>query len=212
MPEELNAALPRAWIAKEVWEKARSYVKNFQKKMYMKDVSRNNLLIYVASNSKVLERKYILKDVDESAVRRYEATLMGTLPRGVRLENFSKLSSIGLSLCKVYVSKNPEAEVIACQANPLNLMCLGCPAFHHRGICAHVLAATHMHYACLQIEEEEKPKMYNLYYLCAKLYGETGERKQGRPKKPGSALEKDKEVNADKEDQLNQFRNNWWGA
>ena len=131
-------------------------------------------------------------------------------PRGTNIYNWPGIVKKCFALAKVYVSPGPVRQVLECEANPLNLMCLGCIGYHRRGICTHVLAATHIYYAQLRVPPEEKPRKHNLKYLCSKLYGKSGRKTNRRPWKAGGGLLRDNDPQADEEDQVNENRNKWW--
>lgn len=211
MPSKMNFELPIEWIPKEVYQAALKYVEDFDKLAYVEDDSQASLTMYFVSKSQIYEDTHALRFASVVSVTQFEATLRGELPRGVTWNNFKSLVKMALGLAKVYVSRNPLSQVMECEANPLNLMCLGCPAFQGKGICSHVIAATHIHYALLPAAEE-KPQQFNLFYLHAKLYGKTGKRSAHRSKNAPGALHVDPDNSADEDDELGRTRYNWWKA
>lgn len=216
MPEKMNFKLHLEWISKGTYEGALSYIQKYKKEMHIAESSEEKLQMYFVARGQLFTKTPMdlaqQKTITAGNVASFEATLEGRLPRGVTLQNFTGLVKAGLGIAKVYVSADPCAEVIECEANPLNLMCLGCVGYHHKGICSHVLAATHMHFALKKIPAEEKPFQHNLRYMCAKLYGKTGKRSNHRPKNPGGGLQVDPDSSADEEDQIAQARYDWWGS
>lgn len=216
MPDVMNFKLHLEWIPKGTYEGALSYIQKHRKEIHVVDSSEDNLLIYFVARGQIFTKEPMdfarQQTISAGNVASFEATLQGRLPRGVTLQNFNGLVKAGLGIAKVYVSPDPLAQVLECEANPLNLMCLGCTGYHHRGICSHVLAATHMHYALKKVAAEDKPFQHNLRYMCAKLYGKTGRRSKHRPTNPGRGLQVDPDSSADEEDQISQARYDWWGS
>ena len=71
---------------------------------------------------------------------RYESCRAGIKPKGVK--NFTQLAGICQAVYKVEMSVVPGA-CIQCTANPFKLLCC-CKMSRKIGICAHILAVTHM--------------------------------------------------------------------
>lgn len=208
MPSLMNFQLPIEWIPSELYEKALKYIEKRRTHIHAENITKEKLLMYFVSTSQLCAKKDRLKVVNAGAVRQFERTLAGEKPINCNWNDFEKISMIGLSLAKVYVSNDAAAEVLECAGNPLNLMCLGCIGYHQRGICAHVLAATHMHFRGLNVPNEQKPKQHNVRYMCAKLYGDSASRPNHRPSKAPGALQVDREVIVGA-DQINEARNVW---
>lgn len=211
MPEKMNFELHESWISKKVYEAALQYVIDRDKLVHVKDDSAEHLVMYFVSKTQFFDDCELTAATD-LAVSQFESTLLGEIPRGASGSNLKRVVRMSLGLAKVYVSPQPMAQVIECKANPLNLMCLGCPGFQGHGICSHVIAATHLYFARLPIPSEQKPYQFNLFYLQAKLYGKTGRRANHRPTLPPGGLHRDNDPSTtNQEDQISTLRHAWWG-
>lgn len=210
MPSTLNETCKTEWISSEIYEKANKYITEFDKTVHIKSEDANTLCMYFISRSQMVSEEKHEKKISPRLVRQFEATLAGNVPRGTSISNWQRIVKKSFALAKVYVALDPVRQVLECKANPLNLMCLGCIGYHQKGICTHVLAATHIYYAQLRVPEEEKPMQHNLKYMCSKLYGKTGRRPKRRPWNAAGGLQRDNDPHADEEDQVNANRHTWW--
>lgn len=209
MPAKLNLESHARWISSDAYKCALSYVRDEKKLVHIAHSSANELLMYFVCKKQMCKKEHEVKKVTTALVGQFEATLQGEIPSRVRINDFAEVARVGLSLSKVYVSPDKQAQVIPCEANPLFLMCLACPAYHARGICSHVLAATHLHFKYLNIPIESKPSSHNVRYMTAKLFGRDGKRCNHRPKNAPGGLHVDRDTHADEEDQINALRNQW---
>ena len=210
MPSTLNNKCQTEWISADIFERANKYITEFDKTVHIESEELDTLCMYFLSYSQMVEKEDQEKKVTPVLVSQFESTLAGVEPRGVAITNWPRIVKKCFALAKVYVSPDPVRQVLECEANPLDLMCLGCIGYHQKGICAHVLAATHIFYAQLRIPNDEKPSQHNLKYLCSKLYGKSGRRPNRRPTNPGGGMQRDNDPYADEEDQVNDNRNRWW--
>ena len=212
LPDKLNLTMKAEWIPHESYKNALHYLKHLDWYVHIEDHSAEDLEIYFVSHSQLAKKDNQVRRISQTVVRKFEATLRGEVPRGTNIKNFEKVTLAGLALAKVYVSEDPIAQCIECEMNLLNLKCLGCLGFQKLGMCSHVLAATHLHYAHLKIPASQKPAKHNIYYMLASLYGSRGgKRKAGRPLNMRGGLHREAELSDEEDDELSRTRDNWWG-
>ena len=212
--------LPLAWISKDSYKHALRILNNATRMVCVKTLTFGEVEVYVLSESQ--EKGNEMSSVGKgSRVRQYQRTLHGEGASNGRALTWEEARKYSFCMHRV-VQRTEEEQCCSCNVcpdgNPLDLKCTGCHYFQQVGVCAHILAATHLYYRNMRfVNAAELPansRQYNVRFQSATLYGSTGKRNSHRSTRDKGGLHRDMDNNnggnsSDEDQDTNVYRNTW---
>ena len=212
--------LPLEWISKDSYKHALRILNNATRMVCVKTLTYGEVEVYVLSESQ--EEGAEITSVGKGArVRQYQRTLRGEGGRTGRALTWDEARKFSFCMHRV-VQRTEGEQCCSCnvcpEGNPLDMKCTGCQYFQQVGVCAHILAATHLYYRNMQFKDAaELPansRQYNVRFQTAALYGSTGKRNCHRSTRDMGGLHRDMDNNnrgdsSDEDQDTNVYRNTW---
>ena len=218
-PRQLTLEMPLEWISTESYKHALRLLDKAKRTIALVSLQPGSIEVYVLSESQDPENKLnsVNHDSKGTSIRQYQRTLQGETAGFGR---FDYKRACKYSFCMHMVKERTEEQQgcssnVCPDGNPLDLACTGCPAYYQCGVCAHILAVTHLYYGRWADEDRRSlprnANIWNVRYQTATLYGSTGRRVANRSTRDRGARHRDMDTVEEEENDTNVHRNNWYG-
>ena len=217
-PRILEMEMHFEWMSEGMYEHAKRILDRADKKVCVSSWQDGMIELYILSESQ--EDGNAVEALTVSRINQHNRTIEGQHPTGV----FDFQHVCKYSFCMHRVIQRSEQEKstsanVCTDGNPLDLKCIGCAGYQHCGICGHIIAATHLYYAHLFLDDPERApeaprhaRRFNVRYMLSKLYGSTGRRSNHRSTNNRGPLTRDmdlEEGSSDEDQDTNVYRDCW---